>query len=342
VDRYERKRLLLVMFGLFALATLACGLAPGFATLLAARCLSGAFGGVLGAMVQTMVGDLIPFERRGRASGTIMSSFSLSMVAGVPFSLLLANQFGWRFPVLFIAVLARGFLILGARLLPRMRGHLCGTPEGQGERRHLLSAMIQVLGEANHRRALFFMVLAIFSGFTVIPYITIYLTGNVGVTTESLPLIYLVGGSATFFTSRLIGRLADRYGKVRVYRTVALLSMVPLFIQTHLRPVPLWVVLLSSTLFFILVPGRMVPAMAIVTSAVQSRLRGTFLSLNGALQQLASGAASYLGGVMIASDAGGRIVGYDRVGYLAIVATLAAMAFVGSIRLHTGSGGERP
>jgi len=45
---------------------------------------------------------------------------------------------------------------------------------------------------------------------------------------------------------------------------------------------------------------------------------------------------------MIATDAGGRIVGYDRVGYLAIVATLAAMVFVGGIRLHTGGAGERP
>jgi len=79
-----------------------------------------------------------------------------------------------------------------------------------------------------------------------------------------------------------------------------------------------------------------VPAMAIVTSAVQPRLRGTFLSMNGAVQQLASGTASYLGGLMIAADATGKIVGYDRVGYLAVGATIAAMLFVGQIRLHTG------
>jgi MFS family permease len=105
VDRFERKRLLLTMFALFAVATLACGLAPGYWTLLAARGTAGAFGGVLGSMVQTMVGDLIPFERRGRASGTIMSAFSLSTVAGVPLSLYLANHFGWRFPFYFIALL---------------------------------------------------------------------------------------------------------------------------------------------------------------------------------------------------------------------------------------------
>jgi predicted MFS family arabinose efflux permease len=305
VDRFERKRMLLTMFALFAVATLACGLAPGYWTLLAARGTAGAFGGVLGSMVQTMVGDLIPFERRGRASGTIMSAFSLSTVAGVPLSLYLANHFGWRFPFIFIAVLACGFLLLGWKMLPVLRGHLPGASVSETERAHPLAAMAAVLRDANHLRALLFMALIMFSGFTVIPYITIYVTANVEIRQEDIPLIYLFGGCATFFTSRLVGRLADAHGKIRVYRWIALCSLVPLFVQTHLWPVPLWVMIFWSTVFFIFVPGRMVPAMAIVTSAVQPRLRGTFLSMNGAVQQLASGVASYLGGAMIAADASG-------------------------------------
>ena len=336
VDRFERKRMLLTMFALFAVATLACGLAPGYWTLLAARGTAGAFGGVLGSMVQTMVGDLIPFERRGRASGTIMSAFSLSTVAGVPLSLYLANHFGWRFPFIFIAVLACGFLLLGWKMLPVLRGHLPGASVSETERAHPLAAMAAVLRAANPLRTLLFMALIMFSGFTVIPYITIYVTANVEIRQQDIPLIYLFGGCATFFTSRLVGRLADVHGKIRVYRWIALCSLVPLFVQTHLWPVPLWVMIFWSTIFFIFVPGRMVPAMAIVTSAVQPRLRGTFLSMNGAVQQLASGVASYLGGAMIAADATGRIVGYDRVGYLAMGATLAAMAFVGQIDMHTG------
>ena len=118
---------------------------------------------------------------------------------------------------------------------------------------------------------------------------------------------------------------------------MALCSIVPLFIQTHLGPVPLWLMLVCSTVFFVFVPGRMVPAMAIVTSAVQPHLRGTFLSMNGAVQQLASGSASYLGGALIAVDASGHIVGYGTVGYLAIGATLAAIAFVGQLQRHTGA-----
>ena len=334
VDRFERKRLLLGMFALFGAATLACGLAPGYGPLLLARCAAGAFGGVLGSMVQTMVGDLIPFERRGRASGTIMSAFSLSTVAGVPLSLYLATHFGWRFPFLFIAALAAVLLALGWRMLPVLRGHLVSAIVSETERAHPLAAMGAVLRDPNHLRALAFIALIMLSGFMVIPYITLYSVNNVGIRQEDLYLLYLAGGTATFFTSRRIGHLADRHGKVRVYRIVAALALAPLLIQTHLVPIPLWLMICVATLFFILVPGRMVPAMAIVTSAAQPRLRGTFLSITGATQQLAAGVASYVGGLIIAQDAAGHIVRYNVVGWLAAAVALLAIALASRIRVH--------
>ena len=331
-DRFERKRLLLTMFSLFALATLACGLAPSYATLLAARAIAGAFGGVLGAMVHTMVGDLIPFERRGRASGTIMMAFSLSTVAGVPLSLFLANHFGWRFPFFLIAALAIGLLLLGLKQLPELRGHLPGAVVSETERAHPLAALWDALRDTNHLRALLFMALLMLGGFTVIPFITIYATANVGIRQEDIPYLYLAGGCATFFTSRWIGRLADAHGKVRVFRWVALGALVPLFVQTHLPPVPLWVMVACATVFFILVPGRMVPAMAIMTSAMQPRLRGTFLALNSMVQNLFCGLAAWIGGLLISEGTGGQIVGYGHAGLLAMGATLVTLFLAGRIR----------
>ncbi|RLJ65025.1 MFS transporter [Sulfurisoma sediminicola] len=330
IDRFERKRLLLAMLALFALATLSCALAPDFASLLFARGAAGAFGGVLGAMVQTMVGDLVPFERRGRASGTIMAAFSLSTIAGVPLSLWLANHFGWRFPFLLVGVLAAVFLALAWRLLPRLRGHLVAA----GERAHPLAAMAAVLRDANHLRALGFLALVVFASFMVIPYITIVLVGNVGVAQADIPLVYLCGGVASLLSARWIGRRADRHGKVRVYRVVAAGSILPLLLITHLTAVPLGAVLVVTTLFFILVPGRMVPAMAIVTSAAQPALRGTFLAINAAVLQLASGIAAVVGGLIIATDAAGTITRYDWSGYLATGVTLLAIAAVGRVKMR--------
>src|SRR5271169_3911550 len=149
VDRFERKRVLLTIFVLFGLSTLACGLSPGYSTLLAARGLAGVFGGVIGAMVQTIVGDVIPFERRARASGVISTAFSVSTVAGVPLSLWLANHIGWRAPFILIAMLAVLFTIIGLRTLPDLRQHI-----STDTRAHPFAEMFAVMRDVNHLRAL--------------------------------------------------------------------------------------------------------------------------------------------------------------------------------------------
>ena len=327
IDRFERKRLMLSIFALFAVATAACGFVTDYPALLLARCAAGAFGGILGAQVHTMVGDLIPFERRGRASGTLMAAFSVSTVAGVPASLALANQFGWRAPFLLIALLSFIALIMAARTLPSLRGHL-GTTHA-----HPLTAMCQALCHANHLRAMGFMALVIFASFMVVPYITIALIGNVGMAQADIPLIYLCGGMATLFSSRWIGRMADHHGKTKVYRAVAVGSLLPLLLITHLPPVPLWAALVSTTLFFVLVPGRMVPTMAIVTSAAAPAQRGTFLALNAVGVQLASGLAAAVSGLIVTTDAAGRLLHYHWVGYLAVLFTFVALWLVGRVRM---------
>jgi predicted MFS family arabinose efflux permease len=335
VDKFERKRLLLTVFALFGLATLACGLSPSYATLLIARGLAGAFGGIIGAMVQTLVGDLIPFERRATASGIISASFSLSTVAGVPLSLWLANHFQWRAPFILIACSTVLFLIVALRHLPDVRHHLSpSTGSGQAKRAHPLSAMFEVLNDTNHLRALIFTMLILFSGFTVIPYITVYAVSNVGISLHDIPYVYLAGGAATLISSRLIGRWADTAGKVKIYRIMTIFATLPLFAVTQIGAAPLWVWLICTTLFFVLISGRMIPAMAIITSAAQPKLRGTFMSLNSATQQLASGLAATLAGFITTQNAAGQIIGYDRVGYVAIAANLLAIAFVTRIVMH--------
>jgi predicted MFS family arabinose efflux permease len=329
VDRFERKRMLLTILVLFGLATLACGLAPGYATLLVARGLAGVFGGVMGAMVQTMVGDVIPFERRARASGVVSTAFSLSTVAGVPLSLWLANHIGWRAPFVLIAVLVVLFLIAGLRNLPELRLHI--SPH---KRAHTFVEMFAVLRDPNHLRALLFSTLIIFSGFTVIPYITLYAVGNVNISLHDIPFVYLAGGAATLISARLIGHWADLRGKVKIYRLLALATLLPLFAVSQASVMPLWQWLIITTLFFVLVSGRMIPAMAIVTSAAQPRLRGTFMSLNATMQSFAMGMATTVAGFLITQDSLGKIVGYTTVGYIAMTANILAILFVSRIVMH--------
>jgi predicted MFS family arabinose efflux permease len=329
IDRFERKHLLLTIFSLFGLATLACGLAPGYATLLFARGLAGAFGGVMGAMVQTIVGDVIPFARRAKAGGIVSTAFSFSTIAGVPLSLWLASHFLWRAPFMLIAALTALFIMVGARTLPELHHHISGK-----KRAHPFAAMFDVLRDANHLRALLFSALLIFSGFTVIPYITLYAVGNVGIALHDIPFIYLAGGAATLVTARLIGHTADLRGKVRIYRLVAVAALLPLFVVTHIGAAPLWLWLICTTAFFVLVSGRMIPAMAIITSSAQPKLRGTFMSLNATVQAFAMGLATSLSGFIITQNSAGQLVDYKLVGYVAIAGNMLAILFVSRIAMH--------
>ena len=329
VDRFERKRILLGCFAFFALATLACGLAGSFAVLIVARGLAGVFGGIMGALVQTMIADVIPFSRRARASGIVSSAFSISTIAGVPLSLWLANHLGWRAPFLLIAGLSLVFILIGYRFLPELRQHLAD----QGPA-HPLAPIFSVLAEANHRSALLFGALIIFSGFTVIPYITLYAVNNVGIAQSEIPWIYLIGGCATFLTARRIGAWADRRGKLEVYRRVAALAILPLLALTHVGPLPLWGWLICSTSFFVLISGRMIPAMAMISAAARPQLRGTFMSLHGTVQSLAMGLATSIAGFLITQQADGQLAGYAWAGYLAVAANVLAIGFAGRLVMH--------
>jgi predicted MFS family arabinose efflux permease len=331
VDRFERRVLLLSLYACFIIATLVCGLAPDYHSLFIARAFAGAFGGILGSLVQTIVADSIPFERRGKALGTVMSAFSVSTVAGVPLSLLLANNIpylGWRAPFFFIALIATLILYLGYRNIPRIIGHLDQTHEGSR-----LSQIWNVFSAHQHLRVFFFMALIMLTGFSVIPYIALYLTSNVGIDNGYIPLIYLCGGIATLMSSRVIGQMADRYGKVKIFKILAIASLIPLLVTTNLMPVPLWVALVNSTAFFILISGRMIPAMAIASQMVEAKIRGTFMSLVGSVQMLASGLASVLAGMVVTIGADGKMEHYNLVGYGAALCGLLTFCLVGYI--HT-------
>nr|WP_255591928.1 MULTISPECIES: MFS transporter [unclassified Acidovorax] len=329
IDRFGRKRLLLTLYVLFGLATLACGVAPTYGTLMAARILAGAFGGVLSALSQTIVADVIPFERRGRAMGIVMTSFSLSTVAGVPLGLILAEYGGWNLPFLAIALMVGVLAVLAARTMPVMTGHLRAA-----DGRTALGGIAQVLADANHRWAFLFSALIMFAGFTVIPYITIYMQANAGVRPDQIPLVYLCGGVVTLFTARLFGVLTDRWGKVVMFRCLALAGALPLLGITLVRGVPLVAVLVVSTLMFALMSGRMIPGMAIISSAARAPLRGTFMTLNASVQSAAMGVASFVGGVLISRDAQGLVQNYWMAAVVGIAASLLSMVVVGRLTLH--------
>jgi predicted MFS family arabinose efflux permease len=313
MDRFDRRRALLILYTGFALSTLLCALAPNYETLLAARAVAGAFGGTTGAAVYSIIGDVIPDQRRGSAMGLLAIAFPISSVAGVPIGLMLANWFDWRAPFLMLTLVSLVVLIAAWKFVPRLAGHV-----ERARTVHPLRQAQAVFADANHRRALALVSVLIFGGFSVIPFIAPYMVANVGLAETDLPWLYFFGGLATVFTSRLIGRLSDRHGKRRMFTLVASISIVPLLVTTNLPPVPVWVAIAAS--------------MPIVTGAAQPHLRGSFMSFNTALQQVALSLASVSSGLLIGSTASGALTRYGLVGLLSVACVLTAIWLAQRVR----------
>jgi predicted MFS family arabinose efflux permease len=330
IDRFDRKTALLGLYAGFTVGTLCCGTAPNYSLLLAARALTGAFGGVVAACILAIVGDAFPGIRRGRAMGALMSAFSVASIAGVPAGLYLANLVDWRAPFIVLAGLSAAVSVLVRLVLPPMRGHL--------DRTRTAPNLGGIFLEPAHLRAYLLMTALVLSTFMIVPYLASYLVANTGRTNEELPYVYLCGGLATLVTMTFFGWLSDRFGKLLMFRSLALFTMVPMLLVTNLPPVALVTVLAVSTLFMVTSSGRMVPAMALITASAAPRNRGGFLSVNASVQQTAMGLASALGGIMLGQGANGEITGFPLVGGLACAATLASIWLAGCLR--PADGGE--
>jgi predicted MFS family arabinose efflux permease len=327
VDRFDRKTVLLATFGCFAATMLACALAQSYPGLLAARAVAGAFGGVIAANIYTIVGDVVPEGRRGRAFGAVMSAFSLASIAGVPISLYLALHFTWRAPYLFLAGLCIAILLTSWFALPPVRAHI-----GAGREDGVVAQLRAVFGRPNHVRIFSFSALLIFSGFLLFPFIAPYLVANVGVSEAELPAVYLIAGLASLAAARFVGGLSDRVGRRRVFAAAAVSMALSALLMTSLPRSPLAVAVIVTMLMFSTSSARMVPAMALVTSGAEPQLRGSVMSFNSSIQQMAAGLASFVASVIIGRSAEGELTNYWAVGIVSAAGTLACIALARRIR----------
>jgi predicted MFS family arabinose efflux permease len=325
IDRFDRKSALLVLYAGFTAGTLLCAVAPGYETLLLARSVAGAFGGIVAAFVLVIIGDAFPETQRGRATGMVMTAFSVASIAGLPVGILLGNRFGVRTPFAGLGALSIAIGILAYWVLPSLRSHL--------SHRHASTAETwSVLVRPAHLRAYAFTTMLVMGSFTIAPNFSDYLVHNVGRDKEDLVYVYLCGGLLTFFTLPRVGRLADRFGKPIVFRLLAGCTLLTLLVVSNLPAAPLGPMLVVTTLFWIVTSGRWVPAMAMVTSSVRPRYRGSFMSVNSSVQQMAMGLASVVAGAVVGEGASGELTGYPVAGLIAAVSTAVSMVLVGRLR----------
>ena len=321
VDRHDRKKVLVFAYIGFLLGTLACGLSPTYGFLLAARILTGLFGGLIGAQVLSIVADLFGYKRRGAAMGAVMSSFAIASTIGVPFALYLSNLFSWHAPFIFVAIFGVAIIPLVVKFIPRMASHVMKKDDTA----HRFHVLLNVTQSREQSLALLFSALVMMGHFLIIPFINPYLEFNKHYSRDLTPMIYFIGGIASFCAALILGKVSDKVGKLKVFSWAVLFSFVMVWIITNLPILPFSIVLLFFAIWFIVATGRAVTAQAMISNVVKQEQRGSFMTFNSSVQQLGTGAASLIAGFIVTKDNNGKLHRYEWVGYLSIVVLLLGL-----------------
>ena len=322
IDRFDRKRSLVLAYLGFLIGTIACGFAPSYGLLLAARILAGLFGGIIGAQVLSIVADLFTYERRGRAMAAVMSAFAIASIAGVPLSLYFTNlfNFDWHVPFLMIGGVGLILIPLVIRFVPKMTDHIKPIEK----RGHPMESLILVIKNRDQRSALLFAGLLMMGHFLIIPFINPYIEFNKGFSKDMIPMIYLIGGIASLFAALYLGRVSDRIGKLPVFLFSVFFSLFMVLLITRMPDVHYSVLLGFFALWFMLATGRAVTSQAMISEVVTAEQRGSFMSINGSVQQLGSGFASLIAGAIVITEPSGKILNYNWLGYLSAVVLMSS------------------
>lgn len=332
LDRFDRKNALLIIYSGFAIGTFLCAFAGSYMMLLSLRFLTGLFGGMMGALVLSIVSDLYLFKERGAAMGVLFAAFSAASALGVPIGIYLAAKGDWQLPFMIIGLLGIGVSTLIFFSFPNMKDHFNAIDKKPS----FSQTITTITRDSNQMKALSAGFVLVLAHFMIIPFISPYMIKNVGLTQMEISYQFLLGGIATVFSAPIIGKLTDRIGVMKVFTVVMFLSFIPTIFITTMKFMPLWYALTFTTMFFVFASGRMISPNTIITAAAPTANRGSFMSIKSALQQLAIALAALISGQIVFLE-DGKYHQYLYVGLLSIALGILSIFFVRRIRVAEGN-----
>ena len=281
-DRIGRRRILLIGCGTMTVALMLHTLVSDYASFLAVRVFAGMAGGILSGAAVSYIGDYFPYERRGWATGWVMSGSAFGQIAGIPIGIVLAGQWGFKAPFYIFAVTMAATILLLFFRVPQPPGKQSLEQLTVRKAAADYAAMLRRPEVAWAAVAYFVMFLGV-SIFIV--YLPTWLERDLGISGNEIALMFLVGGIASVLTGPQAGKWSDRIGR----KGIILLACIGLS-SLMLLTVPLVTNVITACVFFfltmMLVAMRISPFSALLTALVHDDRRGSLMSLAVALGQM--------------------------------------------------------
>ena len=299
-DKIGRRRILLIGTGVMTLALVSHYFVRDYASFLAVRVFAGMAGGVLSGAAVSYVGDYFPYNRRGWATGWIMSGAAFGQIIGIPLGILIAGRLGFRAPFgIFAITMALAFILVFLKV-PQPDVERTTTRLTIGKSFSQYMDMLRQ-PEIRHAAVAFFLMFGGIGLFVV--YLPTWLERELGATPDAIATLFFVGGIANVLTGPQAGKLSDRIGR----KGIILIACVGLSIVMLLSTVVVTEFWMAYPMFFlvmVLVAARISPFSALLTGLVDGKRRGSLMSLTVALGQV---------GFAVGSGVAGPL--FDDVGY---------------------------
>ena len=314
--KLPRKRVLLMMVGVFIVGNFLSAISPNYAFLIVARVLAAFAHGTLFGVGAVVAAGMVPANRQASAIGLMFLGLTLANILGVPLGTLVGQSLGWRATFGVITALGLVALIPVFLLIPNV------ATRASAGMRHELS----VLHEGDVLLAIGTTVLSSASVFTLFTYVVPLLQEVTGFTAANVTLILFMIGIGLTVGITLGGKFSDR-GAMRAMITMLAalaisLATIPLVI--HSKSATLVVIFIWAMAAFGVVPG--LQSRVVDKAKHAPNLAST---LNIAAFNLGGASGAFLGGLVI--DRGWGLPAVPLAG--AIVAAVGvAAAILGALR----------
>ena len=284
-----------------AFALMLHGIVETFFGMLSVRALAGIAGGVLSGAVVAYVGDYFPYERRGWANGWVMSGIAVGQIVGIPIGKVLASAFGFRWPFLMFAITMGLAALLVWWFVPQ--------PNVERDANRLtigraLKNYWKLLHEQYVLPAAIVYLLMFFSIGVYVIYLPTWLEDFVGISSNQIALLFLVGGIANVITGPNAGTISDKVGRKPLVLVSCIGFAVVMIGTTYLTTGVISAYILFA-LAMVAVALRISPLQSLMSALVPAQRRGMLMSLAISIGQIGMGIASFVAGIL-----------YTQYGYL--------------------------
>ncbi len=314
IDRFERKRVLILTLSGLVLANIFSANSWNFESLLTSRFLAGAFGGPATSICFAVVADLFDEKSRGKAMGRVMGGFSLAAVFGVPIGLKMSELFGWKASFYFVALIGIVTLILLMIYLPTLNAHMSKEKKDKITYLGLFNRKINVMTFAT-------CFIGSVAAFMIIPYVTAFVQLNLEFPRNQIDYIFFIGGVFSFFAMRIAGKFVDKTSSSYITMLANIFILFTLLFG-FVFPITSIHILIVFPMFMIGMAIRNVSAYTLYSKVPLANERAGFMSIISCVQHLASSLGSILASIILVNKIGTRLENME------LVAIISAILFL--------------